>query len=97
MDMRNEEPEGGWQAADPLHTNEILALTLCKYTGIQIPAAPCALRGMLHDDVDCILYYFSADAITRGDVPAATELTAPVVRGAGITSGGVEPTFVEPI
>lgn len=95
--MRNEEPEGGWQKADPLHTTEILALTLCKFTGMQMTANPCPLRGVLHADAECILYYFSADAITRGDVPAATELTAPVVRGAGITSGGVEPTFVEPV
>lgn len=85
----DDEPDE-WETAEPLFTNEVLGVALCKYTGT--PAAEsfaesvCTARvARRHPDEDCIVMFWSTPAILSGNIP--TDMVAPVVtaNNAGIT------------
>lgn len=90
MDERfPDEPEDGWTTGRRLYSTELAMVTLCKFTGERYDER-CDERGITHPDEECVMMYWSADAITSGFIP--TEMLAPEVR----TAPGADPTFVEP-
>jgi hypothetical protein len=63
------EPDEGWQGAPRLYSNEILTLSLCRYTGNQIFSLdePCPAAD-LHPAGSCAALYHSATALQRGEI-----------------------------
>lgn len=66
------EPEEGWQKAPDLQSNELLSVTLCKFTGFTIDdlKAPCPWADE-HAPGLCFTLYHSASALHRGDIDIA--------------------------
>lgn len=94
-----DEPEEGWQTAEPLVDSQILSIVLCRFTGekplgITLQNKPtCSMRALAkHEDVDCLTLYHQADALRSGkihyDMPGL-EVTVPVAGG--------EPTYKDPV
>lgn len=64
----HDEPEDGWVTAPQLIDTELLAVTLCRFTGQAVPHSDrCPERGLnLHPDIECRSLFLQADALTSG-------------------------------
>jgi hypothetical protein len=83
------EPDA-WETAQPLYTNEVLGIALCKYTARPVQGECPERASRQHVDESCVVMYWSTPAILSGNIP--TEMAAPIV-----TANDAGITFVSPV